>query len=129
MNEISGKKYAENNDNFNGDYRCINCEKNKARKLYCSDYCAEYAEKVRYARRKRADGTSKRPDIASVLQSQKITLYLGGGHDNRKQVPFVRRIEVATRQLSRNGSAKPIKASENKIEAGIKQKSIKIPCN
>jgi len=68
-------------------FGCVNCGDDTTKKrnyvaLYCSPYCGQFAEKVRYARRKRIMGTIQNPDIANVIKTNIIWLYLGGYRRN-----------------------------------------------
>ena len=47
------------------------------RSLYCGERCRQIAELVRYARRKLADGTYDRPDIAKAIMIRRSQLVLG----------------------------------------------------
>ena len=59
--------------------KCLNCEASvpNRRSLYCGERCRQIAELVRYARRKLADGTYDRPDIAEAITIRKSQLIVG----------------------------------------------------
>ena len=82
---------------------CINCGKPVAPQpgsLFCDEAlhgrrgerCRQIAELIRYARRKIADGTRNRPDIAAAIASRKAQL-VSGFYDKaaRKVAPEARR--------------------------------------
>mgnify|MGYP001443957421 CR=1 FL=1 len=92
-------KIIKNSEN---DFGCVNCgddtsTRRKRAALYCSSYCAQFAEKVRYARRKRIEGTIQKPDIANVIKTNIIWLYLGGYQ--RKPISSEVKLQVKLREI------------------------------
>jgi hypothetical protein len=80
---------------------CPNCDGPvpRERPLFCGPRCEQTASLVRYARRKIAEGTYKRPDIAEAIQIRAAIL-AGWYYDERE-----RRVAPETRQelLTRSG--------------------------
>ncbi len=75
--------------------KCINCGASALghRLLYCNDRCQQIAELVRYARRKIAEGTFDRPDIAEAITSRRSQLIFGFYDKRAREVlPGVRRM-------------------------------------
>lgn len=65
---------------------CPSCREpflRKGRALYCSLACGQTAELVRYARRKRLEGTFDRADIAEAIDIRRSQIVLKGGYDKR----------------------------------------------
>lgn len=64
---------------------CLNCcsPVDKRRALFCCERCRQVAELIRYARRKIADGTYQRPDIAEAITIRRGLLLGGGFYDKR----------------------------------------------
>jgi endogenous inhibitor of DNA gyrase (YacG/DUF329 family) len=88
------------------DVACLNCDRvftaagsRAASYLFCSESCKQVAKNVRWARRRLADGTIDRPDIAEALRTR-IAFMLSGGYPER-----ARRVPPATRQqvIARSG--------------------------
>lgn len=80
---------------------CPNCGEpflRKGRALYCSLACGQTAELIRYARRKRLEGTLDREDVAEAIRIRLSQIIFNGGYDKRaRNVPDELRAEVFTR--------------------------------
>lgn len=65
--------------------KCLNCDAAvpNRRSLYCGERCRQIAELVRYARRKLAEGTYDRPDIAEAITIRRGLLIGGSFYDKR----------------------------------------------
>ena len=80
--------------------KCPNCgaPSLSPRSLFCGERCRQIAELVRYARRKLAEGTYDRPDIAEAIHIRGGLLLAGGFYDKRgRAVSEQRRQELLLR--------------------------------
>ena len=70
---------------------CPNCSEpflRKRRKIFCSPACQQTTELIRYARRKRREGTFDRPDIMEAIRIRLSHIIGNGGYDKRaRQIP------------------------------------------
>lgn len=77
---------------------CPNCKEpflRKGQDLYCSLACAQTAELIRYARRKRIEGTFNRADIADAIASRLSQIIINGGYDKKaREVPEELRTKI-----------------------------------
>ena len=67
---------------------CVNCGATTMKgKLYCSQWCAQLVELIRWMRRKVANGTENRPDIVEAFRNRSGILISGDHYDreNRKE--------------------------------------------
>lgn len=83
---------------------CINCgEPVAARKgrLFCGERCRQIGELIRYARRKIADGTFDRPDIAEAITIRRSQLVLGFYDKRARKVAPEARAELLARSRGR----------------------------
>jgi 5-methylcytosine-specific restriction endonuclease McrA len=55
----------------------------KGQQVYCSLACSQTAELVRYARRKRLEGTFDRADVAEAIAIRLSQIVVNGGYDKR----------------------------------------------
>jgi hypothetical protein len=79
---------------------CINCDEQAARRpgsLFCGERCRQVGELIRYTRRKIADGTIDRPDIAEAIESRKSQLVVGFYDKRSRAVAGEIREELLTR--------------------------------
>jgi hypothetical protein len=84
--------------------KCLNCDEPIERRaaLFCGERCRQIAELIRYARRKIADGTFERPDIAEAIKIRGGLLLAGGFYDRRgRAVAPEARAEILTRSKGR----------------------------
>lgn len=67
--------------------QCINCglATPSPGSLYCGERCGQIAQLIRYARRKLAEGTYDRPDIAEAIRIRGGILVAGGYYDKRSR--------------------------------------------
>jgi hypothetical protein len=75
---------------------CVNCDSHGVTvrsPLYCSPFCRQAAEVVRYVRACRGDGRWLLPDVKEAIQ-MRLAMVLGGGYTERERV-----LPQATRQL------------------------------
>ncbi|MGH7052313.1 MAG: hypothetical protein ACREFK_16040 [Stellaceae bacterium] len=82
---------------------CLNCEAAtpNPKALYCGERCRQIAELVRYTRRKFAEGTYKRPDIAEAIAIRRSQLATGFYDKRARKVTSEIRQELLARSNGR----------------------------
>ncbi len=84
--------------------QCANCGAPTVSRLrlYCGERCRQIAELIRYARRKLAEGTYERPDIAEAITIRRGLLLAGGFYDKKgRDVSADARQELLSRSNGR----------------------------
>jgi hypothetical protein len=92
------KKAAAANRQFEAG-TCINCGAPAGQKgsLFCGERCRQIGELIRYARRKIADGTFHRPDIAEAITIRKNQLAIGFYNKRAREVAPEIRVALQAR--------------------------------
>jgi hypothetical protein len=87
----------------NPEWRCANCDAQVPSRLalFCSERCRQIGELIRYGRRKLAEGSFDRPDIALAYKSRRSVLIKGFYDKRGRRVSDEERRELLARSKGR----------------------------
>ena len=91
---VKGKFLVDVSDFTPGE--CVNCGAAAlgSHLLFCGERCRQIGELVRYARRKIAEGTFDRPDVAEAIASRRSQLIFGFYDKRARKVPDDIRLQL-----------------------------------